>query len=644
VAVLPLRLNGDALSDWVILKEGSSAPAVVLAAPLATVTVTSTTDVADGDTSSIANLMATPGADGVISLREAITAANNTGGGDIIAFNIPGLGPHTISPMSALPDITDPVAIDGTTEPDFVFNPVIELDGTNAGVGADGLILDAGNCTVQGLAINRFNGDGIEIRDNNCVVRGNFIGTDVTGTAALGNGVNGVRVVGAAATFIGGTSMGERNVVSGNGNDGIQFFGSAGGVVSGNFIGTDVNGTAGLINADDGVQIDFGTSAINVGGTAAGARNILSSNTTGVEISDGATGNLVQQNFIGTDVTGTAALGNTVGVLIADAPINLIGGTTASARNIISNNAVGVLIVGSGSTGNLVQGNFIGTDVTGTAPLSNNPGVQIADAPGNTIGGMAGGAGNLIAFNVGPGVHVISGTGNAIHRNAMHSNGGLGIDLNPVGVTPNDPGDGDAGANNRQNFPVLISAFSSGGSTTIQGTLNSMPNTMFTLEFFSNTACDPSGFGEGRSFLGSTTVTTNGSGNASFTATVPFAVPSTHFITATATDPSGNTSEFCQCIAGLAVTLQDNSNGNCVNVGGGMYTFKTPTSTFTGPAVITQNGTTINFQSGPADVNLLQGGVNLPRLMGNARLNVPKGDAQVFTIVDSNITNNGSCP
>ena len=121
-------------------------------------------------------------------------------------------------------------------------------------------------------------------------------------------------------------------------------------------------------------------------------------------------------------------------------------------------------------------------------------------------------------------------------------------------MTPNDAGDGDAGANNLQNFPVLTSATS--GSTTIEGTLNSASNTQFRLEFFANTACDPSGFGEGETFLGSTDVTTDGSGNASFTVTFPATVPVGQFITSTATDPDNNTSEFSQCIDVVETTAR----------------------------------------------------------------------------------------
>jgi titin len=297
------------------------------------------------------------------------------------------------------------------------------------------------------------------------------------------------------------------------------------------------------------VGVSIGGGLNTIGGTAPGARNVISGNRVGVL--PGLNGNLVQGNFIGTDVTGTAALGNSSdGVTFGSVSnSNTIGGTAAGACNVISGNQLnGVRIAGARTNGNVVQGNFIGTQMDGTSPLGNTGhGLLITVFTSmNTIGGTAMGAGNTIVFNGGDGVFVDStaGTNNAILSNSIFSNTGLGIDLGADGVTPNDPGDGDTGANNLQNFPVLTSASSSVGGTTIAGTLNSTPNTTFRLEFYSNAAGDPSGFGEGETFIGSTMVTTDGSGNNSFTVTFPITVPAGHVITATATDPGNNTSEF----------------------------------------------------------------------------------------------------
>ena len=183
-----------------------------------------------------------------------------------------------------------------------------------------------------------------------------------------------------------------------------------------------------------------------------------------------------------------------------------------------------------------VQGNFIGTDVSGTRPLGNNGlGVEVAGSAA-TIGGTAPGAGNVIAFNSGDGVYIYAGTGDAIEANSIFANGGLGIDLAA-------PGRG----NNLQAAPVLTSAICSTGTLTIGSTLTATANTTYTLEFFSN----PTGTSQGQTFLGTLTVTTNSKGKATFTANFALTVPLGEFLTATATDPAGDTSEFS---SGLAVT------------------------------------------------------------------------------------------
>ncbi|MCI0693191.1 T9SS type A sorting domain-containing protein [candidate division KSB1 bacterium] len=504
------------------------------------------------------------------SLRQVILNANATPGRDVIRFKIPSSGPHTIQPLSALPTITDPVVIDGATQPGFAGKPIIELDGSSAGAVTNGLTITAGSSVVQAMVINRFSNSGIWLQTNGGnAIAGNYIGTNVTGTAALGNGFDGVTILDASGNTIGGTMPKARNVISGNKKRGVFIFISAGAAtenqIKGNFIGTDVTGTVALGNSGYGVLIQDAPNN-KIGGTIPGARNVISGNNfNGVGIlgsgGSGATGNLVQGNFIGTDVTGTVALGNgNNGIDIGYASGNTIGGTMPGARNIISGNkAVGVFILGFGtlSTNNVVQGNLIGTDKNGSRAIPNGSfGVEIDNAINNIIGGTTVGARNAIAYNGRDGVRVNSGTGNAILSNSIFSNSGLGIDLNVDGVTLNDAGDGDTGANNLQNFPVLTSATRDDDDTIIKGTLNSTPNTTFRLEFFSNPACDPSNHGEGKKFLGSKKVTTDGSGNANFKASFDTKVAPGQLITATATDPSNNTSEFSQCIAVTASSSQ----------------------------------------------------------------------------------------
>ena len=154
---------------------------------------------------------------------------------------------------------------------------------------------------------------------------------------------------------------------------------------------------------------------------------------------------------------------------------------------------------------------------------------------------------NTIAFNSGDGIYEQVGTGNHFTSNVIFSNTGLGIDLGADGVAPNDSGDADNGANNLQNYPVLNSAVNSSGNIDVDGSLNSTANSSFTLEFFATTSCDSSGSGEAETFLGSTTVNTDAAGNVSFNSSFPISIPSGQFITATATDSFGNTSEFAAC-------------------------------------------------------------------------------------------------
>jgi len=493
---------------------------------------------------------------GTGSLRQAITDANNHAGLDTVAFNIPGSGVHTITPASTLPSITDPVIIDGYTQPGASANTLatgdnavllIELNTAATGFGLN-IIGPGSGSTIRGLVINR-GSDGIELTQSatNCTIEGNFIGTDPTGTNGLGN-LRGIANFSCDNNLIGGTTPAARNIISANSGIGVLVLGGSGNIIQGNFIGTDVTGANALGNGTDGINVQ-GPGNL-VGGTTAAARNIISGNVDdGVAIvGGGASGNTVQGNFIGTDVTGTQPLGNLEdGVLLATNGNNTVGGTATGARNIISgNNRYGVILE-TPETNSVVQGNFIGTDITGTLALGNGSDGVVIDVVSNaSIGGTAAGASNIIAHNGGVGLDVLgnSSINNAILGNSIFDQGGLGIDLGGDGVTANDHCDTDTGANDLQNYPVITSASFSGGMVTISGTLDSTPNTTFHLEFFSNAVCDPSGFGQGQTFLGSTTVMTDGSCSASF-GPLMFAVPNgQHFVTATATDPNGNTSEF----------------------------------------------------------------------------------------------------
>lgn len=519
---------------------------------------------------------------GTGSLRQAILDANSMGGGTI-QFTIPGSGVHTISPLTVLPTITQTVTIDGYTQsgssvntnpPTMGLNTVlkIELSGVNSGTNFGGLIVNAPNCTVRGLVINRFVGDGIRVCTDGNVFEGNFIGTDPTGTTAFGNGSGAVAGIDfgfcgtPASCTIGGTTPDARNLISGNISSGIGLGSGSGNTVQGNLIGTDVTGTLALGNSGVGVGT-VGSGAL-IGGATVDARNIISANNRGIDLGGGSN-HTVQGNFIGTDVTGTIALGNpNTGLSLNTGVSNsTIGGLTATPGtppgNLISgNNGNGGVILGGGGSGNLIQGNIIGADITGMQPLGNVPGGIVINGHDNMVGGTATNARNIIAFNgggtpmcsatnAGVWVHNSGAINNAILGNSIFSNAGLGIDLefdgDPNCIEPNDNCDVDTGPNNLQNYPVLTSAISGGGSTIIQGSLNSVASTIFRIEFFDNTQCDPFGNGEGQTFIGSADIPTAANCNATINVTLPVNVQAGHVITATATDPNNNTSEFSAC-------------------------------------------------------------------------------------------------
>ncbi len=390
---------------------------------LSTFTVTSTADSGAG------------------SLRAAITSANaaaNSGGvPDIIAFALTGAGPFTIALTSALPTITDPVDIDGYSQTgaiknsndiDQPFNGVLRivLDGINAPAGTNGLNIDAGDTTVQGLVIARFPGNGIRITSNSGnTITGNFIGTDITGTIDRGNGNDGIQISGVRNNRIGGTLPQHRNVISGNGSDGVEIggTGSISNLVIGNFIGVNVTGDAALGNSSDGISVVLGATLTQIGGGTAPERNVIAANgSDGIELNGAATtGNTIAGNYIGIDLTGTLDLGNAVnGIAINASPNNLVGGTTAGHRNVVSGNEDDGVDVSNGAVGNVIQGNYLGTDAGGSADLGNrSDGISITNSTNTLVGGAAAGAGNVIGGNGSDGVKIIGAatTGTKIEGN-----------------------------------------------------------------------------------------------------------------------------------------------------------------------------------------------------------------------------------
>jgi len=555
------------------------------------------------------------------SLRQAILDANGNAGLDTIAFNIPGTGVQTITVTSALPTITDSVTIDGYTQPGAAPNTqvngndaviLIELRRGNFMFSSAGLLIQAGNSIVRGLIINTFSDSGIRLSLNGGnVITGNIIGTNAAGATDIGN-ADGINISFCSNNTIGGTTTAARNVISGNGGRGIFLSTqSSGSLIQGNFIGTNFAGTAALPNNSGGIFSD-GNGNNTIGGTADGARNIISGNrdNAGIFVSSASTslpGDTIQGNFIGTDLTGTVAVGNSIGVWLNFASNNTVGGQITSARNLISGNrSHGLFITGDFAQNNKVFGNYIGTDATGTAPLGNaGSGVDISDAPVvpfNRIGDIPAGDGNVIAFNQLSGVAVEGNTTAAyIQSNSIFSNKGLGIDLGADGVTPNDQGDGDLGPNKLQNFPVITSVTNNVNQSMITGTLNSTPNATFFLSFYSNAACDPSRNGEGTVLLvASFGVSTSASGDATFSLAAP-PFPSGHFVTATARDSAGNTSEFSPCaflrIDSVAPPAGHTSGGQQIKL----------TGEFAGLSSVTMGGSPASFfyTNGSGDTSMI---------------------------------------
>ncbi len=379
------------------------------------------------------------------TLREAITAANghaNESERDRIEFAIPGSGLHTIIPMTALPAVTDPVVINGYTQPGASANTLIvgndavlriELNGNGAAF--TGLAITADSCTVRGLLIDQFNGNGpgyglLLQAGRGSTFTGNWIGVDTTGTMDHANSRGGIYMLNSAGHTIGGTAPADRNVIVGAGNTAIYEEGTGGGhTVQGNYVGTNADGTAAL--ARGGVWLV--SSGNLIGGTAPGARNVLSTGgVPGIFFSEeGASDNTVQGNYIGVTADGTAALSpanGSTGISIQRAGGNLIGGTTEAARNVIATLGGAIYLFGAPTSGagNTIQGNYLGTNAAGTAILpvggSAGAGVRIEGVGNTLVGGTEPGAGNVLAGSSTGVIFYDALPGNVVQGNLIGTN------------------------------------------------------------------------------------------------------------------------------------------------------------------------------------------------------------------------------
>jgi parallel beta-helix repeat protein len=587
----------------------------------------------------LTNIVTTTADFGTNSLRAAIYYATDHPG-TTVKFNIPNSDPGYSNGVFYIhltghlpPLVANGMVIDGSTQPGFAGKPVIVVDASQIlpeTFTSDTVLVYSSSNQLKNIAFTGFDWNGVTLfypDATNNTISGCWFGVDSTGTNAAPNAYQGILIAaGASGNIIGGTNALQRNVLSGNSQYGVFITDSntTGNVVLGNFIGTAANGTNALANGLSGVFIGNGASGNIIGGTNVPARNILSGNSQyGVIITSNTTANVVLGNYIGTDASGSYAVPNTIGgvFLAAGATGNLIGGVTTGARNVISGNtngpyyAYGVLAAGSGTSGNLIEGNYIGLGADGLTPVPNYYGVYFyGGATNNTLGGTVAGAGNYVSGNasydvlisdpgtsgnfvegnfigtdftgtngvagfinvelqngatgnfiggVNPGAgNVITAasflgvvlygadtTNNSIRGNSIFNNY-MGIHL--VGneyypyVTTNDVGDGDTGPNNLQNFPVITNAYGYAASTIVSGTLNSATNGSFLIDLYRNFQPDENigGYGEGQFYAGTVSVTTDGSGNASFSLTNTAGNYSGQYFTATATDASGNTSEF----------------------------------------------------------------------------------------------------
>ena len=404
---------------------------------------------------------------------------------------------------------------------------------------------DEGNL-ISGNLTNGVSVTGTNSHHN--VIAANFIGTDVSGMNGISNRNSGIVLQDAQNNTIGGPTPGERNIISGNANNGIELYGlnvntATGNVIIGNYFGLASNGVSKLGNGRGGgfgAGIYFGVlvRGNTIGGPAPGARNIFGDNTYGL-VMQGGHDNLVQGNYIGLDVSGSVVVSNRADGIYLEASHN-----NRVLNNVISGNAQDGIKFISGSTSNIVQSNRIGPFASGVGgPGNRNRGMLINSGEANLIGGTNPAQGNIIAFNADDGVAVFTnnlytgGFRNSFLGNLIYSNG-FPIDLSDDGVTANDAApDADAGPNNYQNFPAVTNALQ--GSTVLQGRLVSGPSQTYRCEFFAINVP------QGAIFLGATNLTTGASGTNLFTNVVlPATAPTGSLVIATATDTNGNSSEL----------------------------------------------------------------------------------------------------
>ncbi len=477
------------------------------------------------------------------TLRQAILDANAAAGFDTIEFNL-FVEDQVIEPATALPAVTGPTLIDGTTEPGYFDFPAIEI----ANVNGIGLRLAGGGSTIRAILVRGCT-TGIQLESSGNHVEKCFLGVDSTGSAAAPNGT-GISVqagandntIGGPTDFQSGDSLG--NVISGNAT-GILVLNNDGTVIQGNVIGLSASGSVAVANGE-GITAALTTNLL-IGGLDLGTPNLISGNTgDGIHLSQGS-GAEILGNRIGTDPIGLSAMPNQNGIHATNHSGLVVGGDieAGEGNHIAGNRKDGILVE---SVGAEIRGNIIGCDLVGENPIPNDVGIELApSATDALIGDPTGIYGSLIAYNR---IGILNaGARNAIRVNAIWSNSRLGIDNVPEGVTKNDAGDADTGANGLQNFPFIVSSGGDQIHVHVQGSLKSKAGETFDLDFYADSVCTPHprDFLQGHYYIGTLPVTTDGTGSATFDHTfTTFLLEEDPPITATATDSDGNTSEFSQ--------------------------------------------------------------------------------------------------
>jgi CSLREA domain-containing protein len=388
-------------------------------------------------------------------------------------------------------------------------------------------------------------------------ITGNLIGTDATGLLDVGNTLDGIEVLGEHVYIGGAAGTPEGNVISGNGSNGVDVQTTGNYCeIFGNLIGVDRGGNFAIPNL---TGIDMRGDNGTIGGP--GVWNVVSGQFYGIYVSSDVSDLNIMGNRIGTDATGNFAIPNGTGMYTDGTSVN-IGESNPALRNVISGNTSDGIRIGGSAVSTTIVNNFIGTTIAGAGPLPNGWHGISGGGDDTVIGGDVDGLTNLIAYNVQDGIHIDTTPSSvSILRNAIHSNGELGIDLfggteNADDVTENDDKDPDSGPNALQNYPTIATPLvnpGGGAATPITINLNSLPNSTFRVEVFRSSTADPSGYGEGQEFIGAGTISTDANGDGSDTGGLPISdAPIGSWITATATRVVSSvyeeTSEFSPAI------------------------------------------------------------------------------------------------